>query len=139
MNLTTTEGHSLRLTCPTIACAASASPTGMTSAVQTEWCAAGDLKPGDKVLMQDHRKAQFGVRHAERGYLLGLLIGDGISRTAVHEGQQAAAVNLWGQTARRRHRRCRTSIDCSPHLADCAATSACEWPASNESGHGPPR
>ena len=47
----------------------------------TEWCAAGDLKAGDKVLLQDHRKAasldaaQPTASH--EGYLMGLLVGDG--------------------------------------------------------------
>ncbi|MEW6166153.1 MAG: LAGLIDADG family homing endonuclease [Pseudomonadota bacterium] len=44
-----------------------------------EWCAAGELQPGDRLVLNDHRP---GVEWSGRGsfgegYLLGLLIGDG--------------------------------------------------------------
>jgi ribonucleoside-diphosphate reductase alpha chain len=48
-----------------------------------EWCAAGDLAPGDELLIHDHRAAPVwgnaaaAERDAAEGYLLGLLIGDG--------------------------------------------------------------
>src|SRR5579883_1503033 len=47
--------------------------------VDTEWCAADKLRPGDKVLLNDHRaNAEWGgALSAEQGYLLGLLVGDG--------------------------------------------------------------
>jgi ribonucleoside-diphosphate reductase alpha chain len=48
-----------------------------------EWCAAGDLAPGDELLIHDHRAAPVwgdaaaAEGDAAEGYLLGLLIGDG--------------------------------------------------------------
>ncbi|AGG87586.1 ribonucleoside-diphosphate reductase [Rhodanobacter denitrificans] len=63
--------------------------------VDTEWCAAGALQPGDRVLLNDHRaNAQWpGALSAEQGYLLGLLVGDG---TLKHE---AAVLSVWPQAA----------------------------------------
>src|SRR5215204_3689679 len=48
-----------------------------------EWCAAGDLSPGDELLLHDHRavpawgEPTAAEREAAEGYLLGLLVGDG--------------------------------------------------------------
>ncbi len=63
--------------------------------VDTEWCAAGALRPGDRVLLNDHRaNAQWpGALTAEQGYLLGMLAGDG---TLKHE---TAVLSVWPQTA----------------------------------------
>ncbi len=46
----------------------------------TEWVAAGDLRAGDKVVLHDHRAlpAWAGRYGDAEGYLMGLLIGDGI-------------------------------------------------------------
>jgi len=43
------------------------------------WIAAGDLRPGQQVVVHDHREAATwaGQGDADQGYLLGLLIGDG--------------------------------------------------------------
>ena len=48
-------------------------------ALDTEWCAAGELLPGDRLLLNDHRRnsAWAGAHSFEEGYLIGLLIGDG--------------------------------------------------------------
>ncbi len=45
----------------------------------TEWCEAGRLSKGDRVLLNDHREnpAWPGAFTEEQGYLLGLLVGDG--------------------------------------------------------------
>ncbi|MEX0915732.1 MAG: LAGLIDADG family homing endonuclease, partial [Wenzhouxiangellaceae bacterium] len=45
----------------------------------TEWCEAGKLVPGDRVVLNDHREnAEWDGRYTrEQGYLLGLLVGDG--------------------------------------------------------------
>jgi len=61
--------------------------------MDTEWCAAGALQPGDRVLLNDHRaNAQwFGALTAEQGYLLGMLVGDG---TLKHE---TAVLSAWPQ------------------------------------------
>jgi ribonucleoside-diphosphate reductase alpha chain len=57
----------------------------------TEWCAAGDLAAGDRVLLNDHRgnTEWNGALTREEGYLLGLLVGDG---TLKHN---AAVLSAW--------------------------------------------
>jgi|Deesub1362A_J573_1020465.scaffolds.fasta_scaffold00078_95 ribonucleoside-diphosphate reductase alpha chain len=46
--------------------------------IETEWAKAGMLKPGDKVVMNNHRafKGWNGKYTREEGYLIGLLLGD---------------------------------------------------------------
>ncbi len=63
--------------------------------VETEWCAAGALQPGDKLLLNDHRaNAQWpGALTAEQGYLLGMLVGDGTLKN------EAAVLSVWPQAA----------------------------------------
>lgn len=62
----------------------------------TEWCEAGQLQAGDRVLLNDHRPANVwrGEYNAEQGYLMGLLIGDGtlIADKAVLSVWKPAAV-----------------------------------------------
>ncbi|HEY8706419.1 MAG TPA: LAGLIDADG family homing endonuclease, partial [Burkholderiaceae bacterium] len=62
----------------------------------SDWCAAGDLKPGDEVVLNDHRSLEGweGPRSAEEGYLLGLLIGDG------HLGEHKAVLSVWAPELR---------------------------------------
>ncbi|MFQ6023538.1 MAG: LAGLIDADG family homing endonuclease, partial [Acidiferrobacterales bacterium] len=47
--------------------------------IETEWCPTGELRPGDRVLLNDHRSSAVwpGQFTREEGYLLGLLVGDG--------------------------------------------------------------
>jgi ribonucleoside-diphosphate reductase alpha chain len=47
--------------------------------IEHEWCAAGALRPGDMIVLNDHRAAPDwpGPLGAHEGYLLGLLVGDG--------------------------------------------------------------
>jgi len=63
---------------------------------ETEWCAAGDLQAGDRVVLHDHRAAPEwqGEYTREQGYLLGLLVGDGTLKAdkAVLSVWQSAAV-----------------------------------------------
>ncbi|GAB3466893.1 LAGLIDADG family homing endonuclease [Azotobacter salinestris] len=63
--------------------------------LETEWCAAGRLRPGDQVLLNDHRaNAQWaGALSAEQGYLLGLLVGDGTLKG------DAAILSAWPRAA----------------------------------------
>ncbi|MCK9538189.1 LAGLIDADG family homing endonuclease [Dokdonella sp.] len=63
--------------------------------VDTEWCAAGALQPGDRVLLNDHRaNAQWpGALTAEQGYLLGMLVGDGTLKN------ETAVLSVWPQAA----------------------------------------
>ncbi|MBS0614651.1 MAG: ribonucleoside-diphosphate reductase, partial [Proteobacteria bacterium] len=76
VQLTTAEGYGLRLTADHRV----RHVTRQTRwSCETTWCAAGELVPGDRVLLQDHRRnvAWAGEHSREEGYLLGLLIGDG--------------------------------------------------------------
>ncbi len=87
------------------------------SAVESEWCAAGELRPGDELVLDDHRAhAEWEGAHThEEGYLLGLLIGDGTLK------DDAAVVSVW-ETAgvgvagvRARAERCAAGL---PHRSD---------------------
>ncbi|MEX0730109.1 MAG: LAGLIDADG family homing endonuclease [Aquisalimonadaceae bacterium] len=76
VRLQTTEGYSLRLTEDHRVRRVKAFTRYRT---ETEWCAAGDLRAGDRVLLNDHRESCSwqGEFTEEEGYLLGLLVGDG--------------------------------------------------------------
>lgn len=65
---------------------------------ETEWCEAGELRPGDRVLLNDHRHAPDwrGAFTYDEGYLLGLLIGDGTlksDKAVLSVWEPATAVN----------------------------------------------
>ena len=95
VRVATTEGHALRLTADhrvrRIA--------KLTRWVrESEWCAASELHPGDQVLLNDHRAgAQWeGDYTHEQGYLIGLLIGDGVlsdDKAVLSVWEMAAAAN----------------------------------------------
>jgi ribonucleoside-diphosphate reductase alpha chain len=74
--LETTEGHRLTLTEDHPVLTASQLTRWRCDKV---WKRAGDLRPGDRLILNDHRKAPHwhGPGSGEQGYLLGLLIGDG--------------------------------------------------------------
>jgi len=65
--------------------------------IESDWVRAEALAPGDEVILHDHRGASWGQdAAAERGYLLGLLIGDGVIRddtTLLSVWPRAAAGN----------------------------------------------
>ena len=92
VSLTTTEGFALRLTTDHLVRRIS---TLTRWRLATEWCAAGDLKTGDKVLLQDHRKgaAWAGLHSVNEGYLMGLLVGDGSITEA------GAELSVWARPA----------------------------------------
>ncbi len=96
VKLATAEGHSLRLTSDHRVRRIS---TLTRFRLVTEWCAAGDLKAGDKVLLQDHRKAAVwagSLEHnysANEGYLMGLLVGDGTI------AEDRAELSIWARPA----------------------------------------
>ena len=68
--------------------------------LESEWCRAGDLRPGDQVVLNDHRaNATWSGPHSfEQGYLLGHLVGDGVLKEekAVLSVWQAAGVGTRG-------------------------------------------
>ena len=88
--LETEEGHRLRLTADHRVRRVSRLTRW---SVDTEWCAAGELKAGDRVLLNDHRADTHwdGALSEEQGYLLGLLVGDGTLK------QDAAVLSVWPQ------------------------------------------
>lgn len=62
---------------------------------ETEWCAAGDLRNGDRVLLNNHRQLPEweGELSEDEGYLLGLLVGDGTLK------QDKAVLSTWAPAA----------------------------------------
>jgi ribonucleoside-diphosphate reductase alpha chain len=77
VRLATTEGYTLRLTAEhRLRRVAKMTPWSRDS----EWCAAGNLRPGDQVILNDHRTGSnwHGGHTQDDGYLIGLLIGDGM-------------------------------------------------------------
>ncbi|MCH7540474.1 MAG: ribonucleoside reductase [Proteobacteria bacterium] len=76
LRITTREGFTLRLTAdhPVL----TAAPKTR-HAVVKEWTKAGALKPGDTIVLNDHRESAHwpGPYGENEGYLVGLLVGDG--------------------------------------------------------------
>lgn len=92
VRLQTAEGYSLRLTADHRV----RRVTRFTRyGVETEWCEAGSLRAGDRVLLNSHRPnaAWDGAHTFEEGYLLGLLIGDGTLKS------DKAVLSVWKQPA----------------------------------------
>ena len=90
--LRTQEGHSLRLTADHRVRRVSKATRWVT---ETQWCEAGQLQAGDRVLLNDHRSNAYwaGTLDFDRGYLLGLLVGDGTLE------QEAAILSAWSVQA----------------------------------------
>ncbi|WP_421997616.1 LAGLIDADG family homing endonuclease [Reyranella sp.] len=92
LRLCTTAGHSLRLTADHRVLKV----TRLTRwSRDTGWAAAGTLKPGDQVVLHDHRRAPaWSGRHGEaEGYLMGLLLGDGTLK------EDKAVLSVWKPAA----------------------------------------
>jgi ribonucleoside-diphosphate reductase alpha chain len=88
LRLITREGHSLRLTADHPVRRIASKTRYRLSA---EWVKAGELSPGDRVLLHDHRTSpHWPGRHGkDEGYLLGLLVGDGTLK------QDKAVLSVW--------------------------------------------
>ena len=76
LRLSTREGHELRLTGDHPVRRVTRKTRYL---VEAEWKPAVDVRPGDELMLHDHRALQGwdGPRSEAEGYLLGLLIGDG--------------------------------------------------------------
>lgn len=72
----TREGHSVRITADHLITRVTNRSRHLTEA---EWTAASDLRPGDEILLHDHRALDGwpGAHTEAEGYLLGMVIGDG--------------------------------------------------------------
>ncbi|OGT22095.1 MAG: ribonucleoside-diphosphate reductase [Gammaproteobacteria bacterium RBG_16_57_12] len=92
VRLQTTEGYALRLTADHRVRRVARFTR---YAAQTEWCAAGELQPGDRIVLNDHRanSAWSGTHAREEGYLLGLLVGDGVLKS------DKAVLSVWRSAA----------------------------------------
>ncbi len=90
LRLATREGHALRLTADHRV----RRVVRRTRHVrEVEWTPAGELRPGDEVVLHDQRALQGwdGPGTEAEGYLLGLLIGDG------RLGHDKAVLSIWAQ------------------------------------------
>ncbi|WP_420595179.1 LAGLIDADG family homing endonuclease [Deinococcus sp.] len=63
----------------------------------TDWTQAGQLRPGDKIMLSDHRRTQgwAGRGNHTEGWLLGSLVGDGTFIT--DKARPMAALGFWGE------------------------------------------
>ncbi|WP_421621292.1 LAGLIDADG family homing endonuclease [Alkalilimnicola ehrlichii] len=92
VELRTAEGYRLKLTADHRVRRVSAFTRYRT---ETEWCEAGQLQAGDRVLLNDHRtNAEWAGRHGRNeGYLMGLLLGDGTLKS------DKAVLSVWRTAA----------------------------------------
>ena len=88
VRLKTREGHALRLTEDHRVRRLSRQTR---YSLETEWTRAAELRPGDRLLLQNHRelKGWEGTGRFGEGYVLGLLMGDG------HLKEDAALLAVW--------------------------------------------
>ena len=93
LKVRTREGHALRLTAEHPVRRVMRSTRYL---VQAEWTRAGDLVPGDQVLLHEHRAllGWDGAHTEAEGYLLGLLIGDGTLKA------DKAVLSVWATELR---------------------------------------
>lgn len=93
LRLTTREGHQLRLTADHRVRRVARKTR---YALETDWTAAGELQPGDEVLLHDHRALTGwdGAGTEAEGYLLGLLVGDGTLK------EDKAVLSVWAPELR---------------------------------------
>jgi ribonucleoside-diphosphate reductase alpha chain len=92
VRIETQEGHALRLTPDHLVRRIIVSGRYRT---ETEWAPAGDLRPGDRIALHDHRgfPGWTGRYGNAEGYLVGLLVGDGTLKS------DKAILAAWPQAA----------------------------------------
>ncbi|MCL4802387.1 MAG: ribonucleoside-diphosphate reductase, adenosylcobalamin-dependent, partial [Burkholderiales bacterium] len=88
VRLQTREGYALRLTANHLVRRVSRLTR---HALESEWVPAGDVAPGDEIVLHDHRAhaGWAGSGTEAEGYLLGLLVGDGTLK------EDKALVEVW--------------------------------------------
>ena len=88
VKIRTTEGYSIRLTAdhPVLAVASKTRYK-----IDKKWVPAGELDPGDRIVLHDHRGfAHWPGRYdKDEGYLIGLLVGDGTLKA------DSAVLSVW--------------------------------------------
>ncbi|GIK97370.1 MAG: intein-containing adenosylcobalamin-dependent ribonucleoside-diphosphate reductase [Alphaproteobacteria bacterium] len=124
LRLTTRAGQTLRLTADHKVLAASELTRWR---IGKTWRAAGELAPGDMIVLHDHRAApDWPGRHGEdEGYLLGLLVGDGTLKAdkavlSVWPGRLAANGGAPGYGASAVMERALAAARSLPHRSDFA-------------------
>ena len=92
VRLQTTEGYQLRLTADHRIRRVTQFTRYRT---ETEWCEAGQLRAGDRVLLNDHRDnpCWAGSHTREQGYLMGMLMGNGTLK------EDKAVLSVWKPAA----------------------------------------
>lgn len=88
LRIGTSEGYTLRLTSDHKIRRVIRKTRDIT---HSAWCPAGDLRPGNQVILNDHRERidWIGPYSWEEGYLLGLLVGDGVLKS------DKAVLSVW--------------------------------------------
>ncbi|MEW6464424.1 MAG: LAGLIDADG family homing endonuclease [Pseudomonadota bacterium] len=88
LRLRTRQGHQLRLTADHLVRRVSKRTRWV---LESGWTAAGELQPGDEIVLHDHRSllGWGGPGREAEGYVLGLLIGDGVLK------QDKAVLSVW--------------------------------------------
>src|SRR5690606_34003442 len=88
LKLGTRQGHSLRLTADHRVRKVVRKTRWY---LDTDWCEAGQLNPGDEVLLNSHRAQRYwpGQYNFDEGFLLGMLVGDGTLK------EDKAVLSIW--------------------------------------------
>jgi ribonucleoside-diphosphate reductase alpha chain len=93
VRLRTREGHELRLTADHRVRRVTRKTRYV---IESDWTSAGELRAGDEIMLHQHRPLQGwdGEGSEAQGYLLGLLIGDGVLK------EDKAVISVWAPELR---------------------------------------